>query len=209
MKLYIISSLFISINILLLSYIALVLINISKGFYQGYAGYEVKLDISDFVCFYYRAGFTDIIKIGREANKIKSLNFSANSLDYAVNLVHTLNTVKNRIDPCLNNIRNEKINNKSKLNTLKKIGNKFLEIIPFGSKIKAGIASIEMAMQFKELVYLIDKFKVKNLLYFWRMHENSEIIALSVGRLCYTLDGLFDNDDLKIIKELLNIIRGN
>ena len=206
MKKYLISTFLLSVNVLIFSYLGVVLFNINKGFFQGYAGTEVEIDLADAFCFYYRAGIVDIIKVGKEANYIKSSNFNYDSFENVVNLIQTLNSIKKRVNPCLQNIK--KVNKEdSKYEYFKKVGLKFLEIVPFGSKLKAGFLSIDMALQFKELVNLLDAFRLYNFMHFWKIHENSEIVATAVGRLCYTLDGLFDNEDIKIVKELLNLIQ--
>ncbi len=199
-------TLLISVSILFISYFGLITYKINKGFFQGYANTELDIDIADYICFYYRIGIYDVIKVGKEAHNVKSLNFGRDSVENAWELIKSLNSIKKRIQPCLSGLRKAKEDEATNLDLFKKIGKKFLEFIPFADQIKKGVASIELALEFKNLVDLINKFRLSSFDSILSIHETSEVLATAIGRLTFTMEELLNIEDFKIIESIIDIL---
>lgn len=198
-----------SISILFISYFGYVSYRINKGFFQGYSNTELDIDIADYICFYYRIGFSDVIKVGKEAHNVKSLNFGRDSVENAWELIKSLNSIKKRIQPCLSGLRKAKADEATNLDLFKKIGKKFLEFIPFADQVKKGVASIELALEFKNLVDLINKFRLSSFDSLLNIHETAEILATTIGRLTFTMEELLNIEDFKIIESIIDILSQN
>ncbi len=76
-------TLLLSTSVLFISYFCLITYKINKWFFQGYSNSELEIDIADYICFYYRIGLFDVIKVGKEEYSVKSLNFGRDSVENA------------------------------------------------------------------------------------------------------------------------------
>jgi len=200
--------LIISVLISLGSYIYL---KLNKGFYEGYLDSKINLEFTDVICFYKNTGIFELINISNEGHKIKSLNFSKESLENIWRFVTLLNKLRKGIQPCTINmndrlIKNTEHSNTIYLNQFKKFGKKILEFIPLGDKVNKGIASIELALQFKFLIDEIDKLNNFELFEVILLYKRYEEISTSIGRLTKSLEELFNIEDLKLIESLVTIL---
>ena len=186
------------------SYIIYITVIINKGFFQGYSNTELDIDFADYVCFYYRIGLFDVIKVGREAHEIKNLNFNGDSVQNAWELLKSLNSIQSRIRPCLAGLSKLDKDEESKFELLKKIGKKFFEFIPFADQIQKGIVTVELALQFKNMVNLIESFYLSDFSSILTIHENVETLSTAIGRMTSTMEELFKIEDLKIVKSIID-----
>lgn len=196
---------------ILISLGSMFLFKLNKGFYEGYLNSEVNLNISDIICFYSNTGILELIKISKEGHKIKSLNFSKESLENTWKFVSSLNKLRKGIQHCISNIEytlNEKREDtKVVLDQLKKYGKKLLEFIPLGDHVNKGIASIELALQFKYLIGEIDKLNnfdsLSDIIILYSEYKN---ISKSIGKLTKLLEDFFKIEDLKLIESIISIL---